>query len=222
MIVQQEPWPHVVIANYYDQELFDAMKDELVAWVPLLKDKPEWRKYLAKKKCTIRDIHTDPILSKELPATNVCVMSRTLSEEQLSLFPRHREHKKPLTLSTEVNVILDDHDYPVHSENPRKILTMVTYIMPDEGRGTCIYDKDKNYVCDIPWKPNNTLIFAGHSGETWHGYNCIPGTFRITVNSFLWDRSINYEGEEHSEGFVDDRIKNLEIKPIPYPFEINK
>lgn len=94
---------------------------------------------------------------------------------------------------TEVNVCLDDLSYPIHDEAKPKILSAVTYLMPDVSRGTLIFDKDKNFVKEVEWKPNRTLIFAPIDNVTWHSYECIPKSYRITINSFLLRPRSDYD-----------------------------
>lgn len=76
-------------------------------------------------------------------------------------------------------------EYPVHDEAERKVLSCIHYISPEENVGTDIYDKDKNYVTTVEWKPNRAIIFAAQSGLTWHGYKNNTDHPRITANTFF-------------------------------------
>lgn len=177
MQIAPEPWPYVVIDDYYDPTLFNAMCDEIRGFVRKLRDEGG----LKGKKKTIGGIHEYHF---GLPATSKCIASRMLDESILSQFPNHRPHDK-LKLTSEVNICLDDLSYPIHDEAKPKVLSAVTYLFPEVSRGTLIYDKDKNFVTEVEWKPNRTLIFAPIDGVTWHAYESIPGSYRITVNMFL-------------------------------------
>lgn len=169
-----EPWPHIVIDNYYEEIMFNNMCDEITQFVKELKA----RGSLKDKKTTIK--YTD----SDLPLTYACIKSRAISQLDLSMFPKVRDHKD-LGMYTEVNICRDDMRYPIHDENPKKVLSAVTYLLPETSRGTLLYDQYKNFVKEVEWKPNRTLIFAPIDGVTWHTYESIPGSYRITVNMFL-------------------------------------
>jgi hypothetical protein len=172
MIIEQ-PWPHIIIDEFYDQTFFDAMRQEIIGHV---------------KKNGIRSSQTfyrstDPTFEYQFPITSQCCASRNYIE-LLGQFKDHRDYST-LSCYHEINVIIDGYDYPIHDENPRKVLSVVTYITPEESTGTLIYDCDKNFVKEVEWKPNRTLVFAGLTNITWHAYRVERMMPRITLNTFL-------------------------------------
>ena len=48
-----------------------------------------------------------------------------------------------------------------------------------------IYDKNKNFVKSIIWEENTSLIFPPLDNITWHSYESLPNSYRITINQFL-------------------------------------
>jgi len=169
------PWPHTVVDSYFNTHLFTEMKDEIISRV---KSSP-----VSQKQTFYRS--TDSAFKEIFPKTYEC--SHSVSPyDQLEAFPIHRSYKK-LSHYVEINVILDGYDYPIHDENPRKILSIVNYVAPEHSTGTLIYDANKNFIKEVEWQQNRTLIFPGISGVTWHAYKVEPRKPRITLNMFLID-----------------------------------
>jgi hypothetical protein len=125
----------------------------------------------------------DPMFIDLFPKTYQCLNSVS-AYELLKYFPNHRDYSK-LSCYSEINIIIDGFDYPIHDENPRKILSLVTYVAPEFSTGTLMYDKDKTYVSEVEWRQNRTLVFAGLTGVTWHSYKVEQKKPRLTVNTFL-------------------------------------
>lgn len=95
---------------------------------------------------------------------------RSRELEILNYFPQHRSYKK-LDFSTHLAVHSGGYSYPVHDENPSKIVSYVTYISPEHNIGTAIHaDKNKDPVYTVDWQVGRTLIFAGLNDVTWHSY----------------------------------------------------
>lgn len=171
------PWPHTVIDSYYDETLFRSMKNEIINHIA------NNRSMLCAKQLFFRT--TEMSFEEQFPKTFACVNSVS-PYKLLEQFKEHRSYSK-LSHYNEINIIIDGHDYPIHDENPRKILSIVNYITPDVSTGTLIYDMQKNFHSEIKWKPNRTLAFAGLTGKTWHSYKVEPKKIRISVNTFLID-----------------------------------
>jgi len=173
MSIEQHPWPHTTIDSYYDDDLFKQMKDEIIAYVKQLPT------------VAYQTFHrsSDEGFKQKFPSTYRCANSVS-PYDQLKMFPVHRSYEK-LSHYIEINIIMDGYDYPIHDENPRKILSIVNYVAPEKSTGTLIYDVDKEFVKEVEWKQNRTLIFPGITGVTWHAYKVEPRKPRITLNTFL-------------------------------------
>lgn len=175
MHVETSPWPHIIVDDYYQNDLFESMRDEIIAFVKTSR--------LTTKQTFFRSYEND--FQTRFPKTYECARS-VPAIDNLNKFEQHRPFRK-LSLYHEINVILDGHSYPIHDENPRKILSIVNYIAPELSTGTLIYDQDKNFIKEVEWKPNRTLVFAGITDVTWHSYEVRPKQPRITLNTFLVD-----------------------------------
>jgi hypothetical protein len=169
-----DPWPHLVIDNYFDDCLAEKATKEIIDFIKASKPK--------NKQTVIRS--TDYDFEQLFPVTKQYISSNIVNESLLSIFPRTREYTTLNTYS-EINICLGDFSYPIHDENTAKVLSAVTYLFPKVSRGTLIYDSDKNFYKEVEWKQNRTLIFAPLDDITWHSYEVSNIPVRITINSFL-------------------------------------
>lgn len=79
-------------------------------------------------------------------------------------------------------------DYPIHTENIHKGISLLVYLSEEENYGTELYDDNKNFVKRIEWKNNRAFIMSGFNNQngkfpgksTWHTYRTKPGTIRRT------------------------------------------
>lgn len=175
-MIKELPWAHMVIDSYYSDDMFHEMKHEILSYV-----KTNINTLINSKQVIYKS--TEDNFKDLFPKTSTCLESVS-PYDILSNFEEHRVYEK-LNHYSEINIILDGHDYPIHDENPKKILSIVNYISPDVSTGTLIYDQHKNYHSEVEWAPNRSLIFAGITGKTWHAYKVNPKKIRITVNTFL-------------------------------------
>lgn len=63
-----------------------------------------------------------------------------------------------------------NYKYPIHTDTPDKLLSVVIYLRPEKNVGTILYEdkKGKNPV-ELEWKQNRALIFS-RAENTWHSY----------------------------------------------------
>jgi len=79
-------------------------------------------------------------------------------------------------------------DYPIHTENIHKGISLLVYLSEEENYGTELYDEDKNFVKRIEWKNNRAFIMSGFDNQngtlqgtsTWHTYRTKPESIRRT------------------------------------------
>lgn len=192
------PWEHSIVDNYYDQELFNNMQNELVAFTESFKIKMlkgNIDKDTIFKFCLIKNASGDPIwkcaytnILKLFPHTTKCIESRYIQEDDLKHFSSHREYNGTLFLHTHISIIYNNNrreSNPIHYDMSSKVLTSVTFIAPEMSRGTILYDTNREYVTEAPWKQNSTLIFPPKDFVTWHAFETIENQYRIVVNRFL-------------------------------------
>lgn len=169
MVIYDNPWPHIVIDDYYETHIFEEILNE-------------GKKFLAKNvdKATRKQEFQNPDNS----ILKECINSRLLDESYFDVLTDHRPYSC-LNPYWELNFLRGPFSYPIHDESPRKVLSCVVYVGPEQNAGTSLYDKDKNFVKEVVWKPNRALVFAAQDGVTWHDYTCPRGSLRITINQFL-------------------------------------
>jgi len=203
MNINMIPWPHLEIDDFYNPTLFSEMRKEVALHCKQLPLKdPKFRTKMTSKAKGIPgkkrlngqgfkyEVNISNSEEDAFPAVKKCLAERPIDESWIKMFPAYREYGE-LVLLSELNILMDELNYPIHDENPSKILSVVTYLIPETGRGTVLYDKDQNYVKELEWKPNRTFIFPAITGVTWHSYNSPKGTYRITLNQFLIDKEKN-------------------------------
>jgi len=188
MKVNHDPWEHIITNHYYNDDLFYDMKNELEKLIKKLIDDFDASSkqfitlvYNEDYKCFISENRK---IIKHLPHTKACIDSMNLKEKDLDEFSYHREYDK-LKLKTNINIVIGDAIFPVHDDETTKILTNVIFVSPECAKGTMIYDKDKKFVKETPWSPNTSLIFPPKDRVTWHNYESLFGSYRITINQFL-------------------------------------
>lgn len=187
MDINRDPWEHAVIFNYYDQQLFSNMKSELEDLARKLKTK-----YASQTKQIVLTLYKESQcfvcenlkIIKPLPHTKTCIKSLKIKDDDLKHFSYHRPFEN-LELITNINICFDDMNYPIHDDVSYKILTNVIFVGPNVSHGTVLYDKDKNYIKEIDWVPNTSLIFPPKDSVTWHSYKSLSNSYRITINQFL-------------------------------------
>lgn len=169
VVVDDNPWPHIIIDDYYEPHIFETILSE-------------GKKFLAKNvdKTTRKQEFQNP----DNRILKDCINSRLLDESFFHVLPNHRPYNH-LSPYWEINFLRGPLSYPIHDEAPRKVLSCVVYVGPEENAGTRLFDKDKNFVKEVEWKPNRAFIFAAIDGVTWHDYTCPKGSLRITINQFL-------------------------------------
>lgn len=169
MVVYQEPWPHIVIDDYYAPDVFEVLKKEAKTFIRNNVDTSTRKHAFA---------YPDNQVLRD------AIDSRPLDTSYFDILTEHRPYTD-INLFWEVNFLIGPLTYPIHDEASRKVLSCVVYVDPSDNAGTRLYDKDKNLVKEIAWKPNRALIFAAQDGVTWHDYTCPKGSHRITINQFL-------------------------------------
>jgi hypothetical protein len=174
--VINEPWPHMEIDNYYDETLMNNCIREILALVK--KDRNEFKVSAHRVFVSTHNLYANP----KFPETNRMLRTRD-AEDILKEFPVHREHSS-LYKYGECILCLGDSSHPIHDEAEDKVLSVVTYLWPETGEGTLLYNKDKSFSKQVEWKPNRAMAFAGTTGLTWHSYKSTTG-LRLTLNTFL-------------------------------------
>lgn len=150
-----EPWPHLVIDNFYDNETWNYVCNKK-ALFNNHKNKAIVRPY------GISFSHIeDPILAS--------YFSEKLPVDFLAKkFPNHRDFDE-LNLDISLKVLNLPKLFPLHDDaDNTQTFSLITYIEPDHSVGTILFDKDKNLNKIVTWKPNRAVIFASVPDISWH------------------------------------------------------
>lgn len=176
----EEPWPYMVIDNFYDEETWNYIQYNIVHnCKKYFTQWPErWGKCKVQKQLTYgpldRVIVRPNRLSYEPHEDSIITnyfLKHTGEDFIKKYFKTYRSYTqlKPyvsVKYAWEQGQILG-----IHDETSDKVLSVITYLSPQHNIGTMVYDKNKNLKHTTPWKQNRAFVMCGIDGVTWH--NCI-------------------------------------------------
>jgi hypothetical protein len=82
-------------------------------------------------------------------------------------------------------------NFPIHDDNPDKLLTGVIYLSPIQSTGTNFYkDKKGNGLRTIEWKQNRAVFFSRKEKQSWHSYKGDGVSTRYVLSYQLKTRRI--------------------------------
>ncbi len=85
--------------------------------------------------------------------------------------------------------------YPIHPEAATKLMSLITFISPEDNHGTWLYNSNKlDYYSPtkkIEWKQNSAFIFCGIPNTTWHSFSAKKDISekRITLGTFFYAKN---------------------------------
>lgn len=171
------PFTHLVIDNFFTEDEFNEIKRHEAD----VKDKEiKIAHSLIKKNGEIKSDLFDAdfltgINQRYLPALQA--MLSVLSKGKTSLYEYSDFH----LISTGPN-----YEHAIHDDIPKKLLSVVVYINPEENNGTFIHSGryTKDPVGEIEWKPNRAFVFSRLDRKTWHSYsaNKVDNRFCVVYN----------------------------------------
>ena len=172
-----DPWPHIVIDNFYPDDIWE---------------------YLTKDRQSLFDQYKDNAVIEPINVNYTSVQdkklldfftSRVSLDYCISNFPNHRDYD---TITPWINLkidrdILDEYMFPIHVDYHTKVFSCITYIEPLHANGTILFDENKNFDRVVAWKPNRAVIFSSVENVTWHTWGAWEKESRYTVD-FFWQR----------------------------------
>ena len=165
-----EPWPYSILDNTYDVDGLEKAVAEIK------------KKVLNAFKGDRLSINLNHSIEyrERLPFTYYLVDSFDLNSitDSFGLKSGYRT-------TCELSICKNGWVQKVHDETGPKMLSCVTYIDPIDECGTMLYDSNKDYVGDVEWKVNRSMIFAKKPNVTWHSFRSSSNSYRITINQFL-------------------------------------
>lgn len=159
-----EPWPHLVIDNFFSDDHYEMLVEEHMNDFDSVPDK-------------VRIDNND---------INMAFFYKDrLDELYYNIF---RKNEEPNYIHEECLVLGTNYDDGIHVDLPAKLMSVVVYLHPktaEKGtQGTLIYDKDKNFVKEVEWKPNRALVFCKIPNITWHNFVASSKSPRMSYNIF--------------------------------------
>lgn len=180
--IYDEPWPHMVIDNFFDIDTLTYIKNHI-------EDQTYWQERCSYVKPVINQF------TKELGSSiSYCDINDTKIGSFLenrwkeidvfnSLVPSDRGHNTSKHV-WEVKFTTEPGALDIHIEHPDKVATMTIYIHPLHDNGTFYFDANKNFYKAVAWKPNRACVMSNRDNY-WHAYAGYEDHTRITINSFL-------------------------------------
>ncbi len=171
------PFPHLVIDDFFTDEEFNEIKRHEA----VVKDKEIKiahsliRKNGEVKSDTFNKEFLTGINDKYLPPLQA--MLGALSKKKTALYEYSDFH----LISTGAH-----YEHAIHDDIPKKLLSVVIYINPEQNNGTFIHDGrySPDPVGEIEWKQNRAFVFSRLDRKTWHSYsaNKLDNRFCVIYN----------------------------------------
>lgn len=193
-----EPWPYLIIDDTFPQDVFDELKKEVDKRLAFMDPRQSVEHY----ELSDVDFHEIPSAKRMLDSYNV--------RDLIEMFDQKRSLKPASEMIRSCQVSMSrNYVCPVHDESFRKILSSVTYLGPEKSTGTLIYRTETEYVTEIEWKPNRSIVFCGINDVTWHGYKA-DDEVRITLNQFLYDPDVKpYRPPNQNNVYDVDMLRKM-------------
>ncbi|SEG17898.1 hypothetical protein [Marinobacterium lutimaris] len=170
-------FPHLIIDNFFTTEEFNQIRQREAD----VKDKEiKIAHSLIRKNGEVKsDVFDAPFLTgvdrKYRPP--LLAMLGVLSKKKTSLYEFSDFH----LISTG-----PDYEHAIHDDIPKKLLSVVIYINPEQNNGTFIHDGryTKEPVGEIEWKQNRAFVFSRLDRKTLHSYaaNKVDNRFCVVYN----------------------------------------
>jgi hypothetical protein len=177
-----DPFKHVIIDNFFDKDTLDFIQSKIDYKIENtdiynILNTNRARQRLSMKQLYDYNIDIDEPLSKYFKLIDTLDIKQDKEKtytSQYAYFPRAKPEVE---------------DYPVHTENIYKAVSVVVYLNKDHNNGTELYDNKKQFVKEIEHKYNRAFVMSGFNNQngklpgnsTWHTYRTKPGTIRKTL-----------------------------------------
>ena len=111
-----------------------------------------------------------------------------------------------------------NYKYPIHRDTPRKLLSGVIYLMPEENKGTFVYDNSKGHnKREIEWKQNRGFFFSRTETTSYHSYEGNNKNNRIALIYNLMTDNLRGVCEVENINYYKVILREL-LNPYLYRF----
>lgn len=108
--------------------------------------------------------------------------------------------------------------FPIHDDDPNKILSGVVYIQPQKNIGTKFYLNKKGDVLEnVEWKINRAVFFSRKERISWHSYEGDGKNNRIALVYNLMTKNIKKVYEIENKNYFLGLLR-WKINPYLYRF----
>lgn len=124
------------------------------------------------------------------------------------------ERKKEIYDYTDFHLISTgpDYEHKIHDDVPRKLLSVVVYINPENNNGTFIHRGKyaKSPAGEVEWRQNRAFIFSRLERKTWHSYAAdkINKRYCVIYNLGTYKTYKAHLAERNYFKYLKKRIKN--------------
>ena len=186
--VQKDPWQHQIVQDSLPKAMFSRLQQQCEQFLHTdvqrnMGDVRSDRMYIFPDQ--FKDYNIDLYDELRDVATVILHNARQLTQ---GLYTDPRWYDS-LTVYAHIAVVppMPATEFTIHEEAMDKIWSSVTYVAPEVNVGTKMYTApdESAFVSEAEWRPNNSFIFCGQKGVTWHKFQSDQHSNRISLNLFL-------------------------------------
>lgn len=208
--VINDPWPHSIINQVMDEELWQCVEEATIALAPHILHGAD--------SIDVRCSYEQGVLPSTI--NKIVDFADTLIDrhvEILSKFQHVKLSKYGYMMDLRWGFLKNQTDpfFDIHTDtyNPSKKMTFIVYTSPLKDCGTLTFSDMTTFDSEVPWEINSGLMFCP-SETSWHSYkNYHAETPRITLNFYFheidsWfdkqyrEKTIERLGEARVEWFL--------------------
>ena len=218
-------WKHLVIDNFFDsddnQKLINLIKNvnlnqikndgNLVFGTHLINDNINKNDLI---KFQIKPDDIKNVFKEKINKDLISQLHKKYLKKIVGYLNELNPQKASLFDSSEFRIAVQgkNYTYPYHVDTPKKILSTVIYMEPENNIGTLLSSSGKNdNTKEIEWKRNRALIFSRKNNVTWHSLKSDGKNVRITIIFNLMSDSVK-KVRLAEDGFIKYFFKRIFIK----------
>lgn len=207
-ILYNDPWPHVLIENCIEQDIFDQLKISCSLLFANVSD----GNYTFDIYDLLQKGFPSNLIRYLIDYTEYNILDNY--ENILNKFSNHRLFKNGVVCIPQIGVSKNSrHGIHDDTDSNYKLLTYLIYISPEKSIGTELYKTklDDSLFSTVSWKPNSGVYFCPYPSVTYHDF-VSNNDIRITLNLNLSSVDFLLNGNTRDNFFkmIDrDRIKWL-------------
>lgn len=202
-----DPWPHAVIDDFLPNYIFDSLVDMKEEILNIFDDytKPEQQ-----SRYYVDCIFKDELLPRDLKDVDQSEKIKKLfkdvglydiinqynlfvkdSNDLLEVYGTLSDKEKHNFIKSGVQIQNPGFEYKIHPESPAKLMSLITFITPEDNYGTWLYESENQDYYQpskkIEWKQNRAFIFCGKQELTWHAFSAkTDEEQRFTLGTFFY------------------------------------